>query len=113
MVEALGYLDFVNLMQNARLVMTDSGGVQEETTYLGVPCLTLRENTERPATVIQGSNKIVGLNPTNVLQYVENCLAQGSVKKPRKVPELWDGKAAIRVVEVIEKWMSQKQANKS
>lgn len=110
LIEALGYLDFIHLMQNARLVMTDSGGVQEETTYLGVPCLTLRENTERPVTVTQGSNKIVGLNSARVAKELQRILATRRAK--RGAIEKWDGRAAVRVVSVIEKYLAQNHVNK-
>lgn len=97
--EPLGYLEFLNLMANARLVLTDSGGIQEETTILGVPCLTLRKNTERPVTVTQGTNTIVGCDPECI---VTEALATLDGKgKTGQVPELWDGRAASRIVELI------------
>ena len=98
-VEPLGYLDFLALIDNARLVLTDSGGIQEETTVLGVPCLTFRENTERPITVTHGTNRVVGLDPRRVAVEVDAILAAGEVT-PR-VPELWDGHAAERIVETL------------
>jgi UDP-N-acetylglucosamine 2-epimerase (non-hydrolysing) len=95
-IEPLGYLEFLDLMSGARLVLTDSGGIQEETTVLGVPCLTLRANTERPATVEHGTNRVVGTDPAAVLRAAEESLA--SPPSGRR-PGLWDGKAADRVAD--------------
>ena len=97
--EPLGYLEFLNLMANARLVLTDSGGIQEETTILGVPCLTLRKNTERPVTVTEGTNTIVGCNPTRIV--TEALAILDGKSKAGQVPELWDGQAARRIVTVL------------
>jgi UDP-N-acetylglucosamine 2-epimerase (non-hydrolysing) len=97
----LGYLDFLRLMANARLVLTDSGGIQEETTALGVSCLTLRENTERPITVTQGTNTIVGLSPQVILSEARKILS-GEGKRGQ-VPDLWDGGAAPRIVDILER----------
>ena len=99
MVPPLGYLDFLHLEKEAAFVLTDSGGVQEETTALGVPCLTLRENTERPLTVTEGTNKIVGLNPERIRREVNDVLAGNS--KRGRVPVLWDGRAAQRIVRIL------------
>jgi UDP-N-acetylglucosamine 2-epimerase (non-hydrolysing) len=99
--EPLGYLAFLNLMANARFVLTDSGGIQEETTILGVPCLTLRENTERPVTVTQGTNIIVGSNPQRIKDECFTILQGGG--KRGKIPELWDGQAARRIVNILGK----------
>lgn len=99
LVEPQGYLAFLDLMMHARLVLTDSGGVQEETTILGVPCLTLRENTERPVTVSEGSNELVGTDPARILAAAHRILAgQG---KASRTPVLWDGQAARRIVAVL------------
>ncbi len=95
----LGYLEFLCLLSRARLVLTDSGGIQEETTALGVPCLTLREKTERPVTVTEGTNQIVGRDPDKIVAAAREILA-GKVKLGR-APELWDGHAAKRIVEVL------------
>ena len=95
----LGYLDMLALLARARLVLTDSGGVQEETTYLGVPCLTLRDTTERPATVSNGTNRVVGARPERVLSEIERVL-DGDQPPPRR-PPLWDGRAAERVADVL------------
>jgi len=101
MVEPLGYLDFIHLETHARLVLTDSGGIQEETTVLGVPCLTLRENTERPVTLMEGSNVLVGNSTERILQEATRVL-QGN-DRAKKVPELWDGKASERIVARLRK----------
>jgi UDP-N-acetylglucosamine 2-epimerase (non-hydrolysing) len=93
------YLEMLGLMREARLVLTDSGGVQEETTAFGIPCLTLRENTERPITVEQGTNTIVGTDPAAILAAAERVIATGG-KRGRR-PELWDGRAAERIAEVL------------
>jgi UDP-N-acetylglucosamine 2-epimerase (non-hydrolysing) len=98
-LEPLGYLDFVALVSRARLVLTDSGGIQEETTILGVPCLTLRENTERPVTVSHGTNRIVGTDPARIV--AESLLALEQPPAPRERPPLWDGRAAERIVRVL------------
>jgi UDP-N-acetylglucosamine 2-epimerase (non-hydrolysing) len=98
--EPLGYLDFLKLEENARLVLTDSGGIQEETTFLKVPCLTLRENTERPVTITSGTNHLVGLNPEAIIKEVDVLLQDGH--RDFVLPPLWDGKASERVVGVFE-----------
>jgi UDP-N-acetylglucosamine 2-epimerase (non-hydrolysing) len=98
-VEPLGYVDFMNLVCGARLVVTDSGGVQEETTYLGIPCLTLRPNTERPVTITEGSNRLV--TAANLASTVDDILA-GHGAHGRK-PALWDGHTAQRVVADIRR----------
>jgi UDP-N-acetylglucosamine 2-epimerase (non-hydrolysing) len=98
-LEPLGYLEFLCLMDHSRLVLTDSGGMQEETTVLGVPCLTLRENTERPATVEQGTNQVVGRDAAQILQAAERAL-RGDFPRGRR-PPLWDGHAAERIVRIL------------
>ncbi|MEO6028225.1 MAG: UDP-N-acetylglucosamine 2-epimerase, partial [Candidatus Binatia bacterium] len=95
----LGYLDMLALMRRAHFVLTDSGGVQEETTYLGVPCLTLRDNTERPATVSDGTNRVVGTRPEPLLAEIARLLDE--TRPPPRRPPLWDGHAAERVAEVL------------
>jgi UDP-N-acetylglucosamine 2-epimerase (non-hydrolysing) len=98
LLEPLGYLEFLGLMSGARLVLTDSGGIQEETTVLGVACVTLRDNTERPITITQGTNRLGGTSPAGIGSAIADALAAGSVGG---VPELWDGRAAPRIVEVL------------
>jgi UDP-N-acetylglucosamine 2-epimerase (non-hydrolysing) len=98
-IDPLGYLDFMKLVGDARLVLTDSGGIQEETTVLGIPCLTLRNNTERPVTVEQGTNVLVGLDPDRIIDVGLSALA-APPRSPR-VPELWDGQAAARILDVL------------
>ncbi len=97
-----GYIEFLRIMSAARLVLTDSGGIQEETTILGVPCLTLRENTERPVTITQGTNRLVGTDPKEILRMAEESLDSPATVSKSK-PDLWDGKAALRIVDVLER----------
>ena len=99
LIDPLGYLDFLKLTASAKLVLTDSGGIQEETTILRVPCLTLRENTERPATAEIGSSYIVGSNPQKILS-VFNDVMTGRARSPQ-IPPLWDGHAAERIVDIL------------
>jgi len=99
LIQPLGYLDFLCLLSKAALVLTDSGGIQEETTALGVPCLTLRENTERPVTVSQGTNVLVGTNRSKIVAETEQIL-RGDRKRGR-TPPLWDGHAAERIVKIL------------
>jgi UDP-N-acetylglucosamine 2-epimerase (non-hydrolysing) len=105
MLPPLGYLEMLGLMQSARLVLTDSGGIQEETTALGVPCVTLRENTERPITVEQGTNTVVGRNPLHILGAVDDILRTGG--KAGRIPELWDGRAAQRIAAALHEWLER------
>jgi UDP-N-acetylglucosamine 2-epimerase (non-hydrolysing) len=99
LVDPLGYLDFLGLYSGARLVLTDSGGIQEETSVLGIPCLTLRENTERPVTVTLGTNKIVGRNPERIVAAAFAAL-DGPAPTPRSLP-LWDGHTAERILNAL------------
>jgi len=99
LLEPLGYLDFLGLMNSSKFVLTDSGGIQEETTVLQIPCLTLREQTERPVTVTEGTNIVVGSRTERIVEESRRIL-NGEVKRG-KVPKLWDGKAAERIVGVI------------
>ncbi|MFQ5674518.1 MAG: non-hydrolyzing UDP-N-acetylglucosamine 2-epimerase [bacterium] len=97
--EPLGYLGFLKLMSEAKFVLTDSGGIQEETTVLGIPCLTLRKNTERPVTVSQGTNQVIGVNAKRLVTESRKILS-GTFKKGKR-PDLWDGKAAKRLVDIL------------
>jgi UDP-N-acetylglucosamine 2-epimerase (non-hydrolysing) len=97
----MSYIRFMSLVREARLVITDSGGIQEETTVLGVPCLTLRENTERPVTITEGTNTLVGGDPATIRAEVRKIL-DGEVA-PGRIPEGWDGRAAARIVDVLER----------
>ncbi|MFL5310119.1 MAG: non-hydrolyzing UDP-N-acetylglucosamine 2-epimerase [Myxococcales bacterium] len=106
LVEPIGYLDFLALTANARLVMTDSGGIQEETTALGVPCLTVRHNTERPVTVEVGTNTLVGTDPAQVVPAAVAVL-EGRGKKGR-VPDLWDGRAAERIARILVRFCEER-----
>ena len=99
LIDPLGFLDFLKLTSEARLVLTDSGGIQEETTILGVPCLTLRENTERPITIEIGSNQLVGTDTQAILDAYHSVISGQASTGQR--PPLWDGKAAERIVEII------------
>ena len=105
-IPPLGYLDFLHLLSEAACVLTDSGGIQEETTILGVPCLTLRENTERPITIDEGTNRLVGSDPAAIIEAF-----QDAVSKPveAKRPHLWDGRAAERIVDIILSWSESRK----
>jgi UDP-N-acetylglucosamine 2-epimerase (non-hydrolysing) len=103
----MGYLEMLGLMKDARVVLTDSGGIQEETTALGVPCLTLRENTERPITVEQGTNTIVGQDSQTILAAFDGVMQNGG--KAGRIPEYWDGHAATRIAEEIRDWLDQRR----
>ena len=102
LTKPLGYLDFLCLMGNSKFVITDSGGIQEETTVLGIPCITLRRNTERPVTVKQGTNLLVSTNKKNVIKKSLQ-IVYGKIKKHKKIPELWDGKASHRIISILSK----------
>jgi len=106
-IPPLGYLDFLGLMSRARLVLTDSGGIQEETTVLGVPCLTLRQNTERPVTIEQGTNRLAGADPDQIVEAARSALA--TPPRASRVPDLWDGRAAARVLDVLERGLTSQQ----
>jgi len=107
-VEPVGYLDFLCLLSRATLVLTDSGGIQEETTALGIPCLTLRENTERPATITQGTNLLVGTDPANIVSAARKSLAGES--KAGRIPPLWDGHSAERIVDILRRTVPRKES---
>ena len=101
LAEPLGYLDFLRLMSGAAVVLTDSGGIQEETTVLGVPCLTLRDNTERPVTIEQGTNELVGTTATRIIDAFERSR---DASRAARIPELWDGRAGERIADKIIEW---------
>jgi UDP-N-acetylglucosamine 2-epimerase (non-hydrolysing) len=99
-LEPLGYWQFLNLVKHAKLVLTDSGGIQEETTYLGIPCLTLRAQTERPVTVKVGTNFVVGTDIQKIGLLVDDILTKKRIAKA-KIPPYWDGKTAQRIVKIL------------
>ncbi|HEX8708082.1 MAG TPA: UDP-N-acetylglucosamine 2-epimerase (non-hydrolyzing) [Pyrinomonadaceae bacterium] len=101
LVEPLGYLDFLRLYSGARLVLTDSGGIQEETTALSIPCLTLRENTERPITVEMGTNTIVGTNTEKIISAAQKALDAPGYNQAARIPPLWDGRTADRILDEL------------
>jgi UDP-N-acetylglucosamine 2-epimerase (non-hydrolysing) len=105
----MGYLEFLALTSRAKLILTDSGGLQEESTALGVPCLTLRENTERPITVSVGTNLVVGTDPERIKREATNIL-EGRGKRGR-VPELWDGRTAERIADLYERVLAARPAS--
>ncbi len=102
LTDPVGYLDFLSLEADAAAVLTDSGGIQEETTYLGIPCFTLRDNTERPVTVRAGTNTLLGLAPERIAE-IPALLAEAPAGRPQP-PEKWDGHAALRLAEVLADW---------
>jgi UDP-N-acetylglucosamine 2-epimerase (non-hydrolysing) len=100
-IDPLGYLEFLALQKNARVVITDSGGIQEETTFLGTPCLTLRENTERPITVTLGTNVLIGRDWELLRTHFHKALNDARKRMPP--PPLWDGKASERIAEILSR----------
>jgi UDP-N-acetylglucosamine 2-epimerase (non-hydrolysing) len=112
LIDPVGYLDFLSLEADAGAVLTDSGGIQEETTYLGVPCFTLRDNTERPVTVRAGTNTLLGLDPGRIRDIPEmlkarpaaNRIASGREAEEARRPYLWDGQAAERIAAILADW---------
>ncbi len=109
LIPPVGYLDFLCLLSKSALVLTDSGGIQEETTALGVPCLTLRENTERPVTISQGTNLLVGTDPARIMAAARETISGKG--KAGRIPPLWDGHAAQRIVEILLKSVSRGNAS--
>jgi UDP-N-acetylglucosamine 2-epimerase (non-hydrolysing) len=106
LIDPIGYLDFIKLMKYSLLVLTDSGGIQEETTALGIPCLTVRENTERPITVTVGTNRLVGTQPERIVDEARDALRHGVAGA--KVPDRWDGRAAERIAQVITRFVHER-----
>jgi UDP-N-acetylglucosamine 2-epimerase (non-hydrolysing) len=109
LIPPVGYLDFLCLLSKSTLVLTDSGGIQEETTALGVPCLTLRENTERPITITEGTNVLVGTDPAKIVAAARDALAGKG--KAGRIPPLWDGHAAERIVDILLKQVPRGNAS--
>jgi UDP-N-acetylglucosamine 2-epimerase (non-hydrolysing) len=105
LLEAQGYLDFLQLMQNSKGLLTDSGGIQEETTFLNIPCLTLRDNTERPVTVDLGTNILLPLDKELILDNLEKVINNNW--KQGQIPRLWDGHAAERMADIIEDYLTK------
>jgi UDP-N-acetylglucosamine 2-epimerase (non-hydrolysing) len=101
LIEPLGYLDFVKAERHARIVITDSGGIQEETTVLGIPCMTIRENTERPITIEMGTNRLIGTDPERIRAVAREILDGGVAA--HRIPPLWDGRTAGRIADVLER----------
>src|SRR4029453_7661569 len=106
LVEPLGYLDFLSVVEASALVLTDSGGIQEETTVLEIPCLTLRPNTERPATVLSGWNQVVGTDPRRILEAYRSV---GQIVATASAPRFWDGRAAERIVQILKETISRER----
>ncbi len=100
LIDPVGYLEFIALEKNAGVILTDSGGIQEESTVLGIPCLTLRENTERPVTITEGTNQLVRPEPHSILNAITPVINERSSEG--KIPEKWDGQSAGRIVKVLE-----------
>jgi len=111
-LEPLGYLDFLHLYSRSRIVLTDSGGLQEETTYLQIPCVTIRENTERPITLTEGSNVLAGCDPARIRAAARAAL-NGRQARRKQVPDLWDGHTAPRIVDVFEAWWRNRDGGSS
>jgi UDP-N-acetylglucosamine 2-epimerase (non-hydrolysing) len=111
-LDPLGYLDFLHLYSQSRIVLTDSGGLQEETTFLGIPCVTIRENTERPVTLTEGTNVLAGCDPDRIRKAARAAL-NGSARREKRVPDLWDGHTAPRIVDVFEAWWRKRGGGSS
>ncbi len=105
LIDPVGYLDFLKLMKYSSIVLTDSGGIQEETTALGIPCLTIRDNTERPVTLTVGTNRLVGTDTARIVAEAQGVLREGV--KDARIPDLWDGKAAPRIAQVIVRFFDE------
>lgn len=98
-IEPLGYLEFISLMESSKIVLTDSGGLQEETTALGIPCLTVRENTERPITITEGTNELAGTDPNKIIGLIDSIISTGG--KEGNIPKYWDGNTASRIADIL------------
>ena len=109
LIDPLGYIDFMCLQMNARIVLTDSGGIQEESTFFGIPCITVRENTERPITVSKGTNKLIGSEYDRIPEEVTSTMKNNSNK--HSIPTLWDGKSSDRISKIIESYFYPKSRN--
>ncbi|MCL5734678.1 MAG: UDP-N-acetylglucosamine 2-epimerase (non-hydrolyzing) [Actinobacteria bacterium] len=107
LVAPLGYLDFLGLMAKARVVLTDSGGIQEETTALGVDCITMRDTTERPVTITVGTNRLAGTSPREIVKTAREVLETSP--EPKSAPPLWDGMSAGRIADVLQAWMERRR----
>ncbi len=107
LIDPVGYIDFLSLISDAKGVLTDSGGIQEETTYLGIPCFTLRDNTERPVTIRAGTNQLLGLDPEAISEIPEKL--DGASASPAEPPPLWDGHASDRLADVTLDWLGQRR----
>lgn len=105
LTEPMGYIDFLSLTAHARIILSDSGGLQEESTALGIPCLTLRENTERPVTITHGTNRLVGTQTANIIAGFEAAMTAGQA--PPRRPPLWDGQTAGRVAAVLQQFLAR------
>ncbi len=105
LLDPLGYLDFLSLINRAALILTDSGGIQEETTFLGIPCITLRENTERPVTVTEGTNYLIGTDTNKIFETVSLILE--GMGKDARIPKYWDGNAGDRIIEILAETFNQ------
>ena len=109
LLEPLGYLDFLSLINRSAVLLTDSGGIQEETTYLGVPCITIRENTERPITVTEGTNYLVGTDTREIIEIV-SLILDGKGKN-HKIPKYWDGNTGDRIIKILVETFNRLKAN--
>ena len=108
LTEPLGYIDFMRLQKKASVIITDSGGIQEESTYFGIPCLTVRDSTERPITVTNGTNKIIGTSYSNIVDEVELVLGKQYIGK-RKIPDLWDGNSSERISNILFDYINKEK----
>jgi UDP-N-acetylglucosamine 2-epimerase (non-hydrolysing) len=105
LIDPVGYLDFLKLLKYSCIVLTDSGGIQEETTALGLPCLTIRDNTERPITITMGTNRLVGTDTARIIAEAQDVLRRGVTDA--RIPDLWDGNAAPRIAQEIVRFFDE------